>query len=115
MLAGVLNFPIRRYKEGITPHIPLLADGLEYSIHLTGFSVKTAQIIDFEGEQAIKLPPEFRVSGDVLSIRKDGETIILEPIRPTDWPKGFFQEIHVDDPAFTRPPQGQMPPSPALG
>jgi virulence-associated protein VagC len=70
----------------------------------------TAQVISFDGEQAVKLPAEFRVSSDSLSIRKDGDAIILEPLKPLDWPEGFFQEIHIDDPAFVRPPQGQMPP-----
>lgn len=77
--------------------------------------MKTAQVISFDGEQAVKLPPEFRVSGDSLSIRKDGEAIILEPLKPMDWPEGFFQQIRIDDPAFARPPQGQMPPVSPLG
>ncbi|HVA50542.1 MAG TPA: hypothetical protein VNH11_29625 [Pirellulales bacterium] len=77
--------------------------------------MKTAQVVSFEGEQAIKLPPEFRVSGEALSIRKDGEAIILEPIKAMNWPEGFFQQIRIDDPAFARPPQGEMPPVPALG
>lgn len=77
--------------------------------------MKTAQVINFEGAQAIKLPPEFRVSGEAFSIRTDGEAIILEPLKPMNWPDGFFQQIRIDDPAFTRPPQGEMPPSPALG
>ena len=27
-----------------------------------------------------------------------------------DWPEGFFDSIHVTDPAFERPDQGQLPP-----
>ena len=77
--------------------------------------MKTAQVISFDGQQAVKLPPEFSVSADALSIRKDGEAIILEPIKATQWPEGFFEEIHIDDPAFCRPSQGQMPPVSALG
>ena len=76
--------------------------------------MKTARIIEIEGEQAIKLPPEFRMSGGTLSIRKEGEAIILEPIRSASWPEGFFEEIRIDDPAFFRPAQGQMPVAPSL-
>lgn len=76
--------------------------------------MKTVQVINFDGEQAIKLPPDFRVSGETLSIRKDGEAIILEPIKAMSWPDGFFQQIRIEDPAFTRPPQGRMPPAPSL-
>lgn len=68
-----------------------------------------AQVIDLNGEQAIKLPRAFRVSRDVVAIRKQGEAIVLEPLRPSAWPDGFFEEIHIEDPAFCRPPQGQMP------
>ena len=78
-------------------------------------NMKTAQVISFDGEQAVKLPAEFRVSSDALSIRKDGDAIILEPLKALDWPEGFFDEIHIDDPAFARPPQGQMPPVLPLG
>lgn len=78
-------------------------------------TVKTVQVISFDGQQAVKLPPEFAVSADALSIRKDGEAIILEPIKATQWPEGFFEEIRIEDPAFVRPPQGQMPPVSALG
>lgn len=76
--------------------------------------MKTAQVISFDGQQAIKLPPEFAVSAGALSIRKDGEAIILEPIKGTQWPEGFFEDIRIDDPAFSRPSQGQMPAAPEL-
>ena len=76
--------------------------------------MKTAQVITFDGQQAVKLPPEFAVSAGALSIRKDGEAIILEPIKGTQWPEGFFEEIRISDPAFCRPAQGQMPAVPEL-
>jgi antitoxin VapB len=76
--------------------------------------MKTAQVINVGGEQAIKLPREFQVSGETVSIRKDGDAIILEPVKAANWPEGFFEQIRVDDPAFARPPQGSMPPAPSL-
>ena len=76
---------------------------------------KTAQVISLGGEQAIKLPAEFRVSGEALSIRKDGEAIILEPMKSSHWPESFFQQIRIEDPAFRRPSQGELPDVPSLG
>ena len=76
--------------------------------------MKTAQVITFDGQQAVKLPPEFAVSAGALSIRKEGEAIILEPIKGAHWPEGFFGDIHIDDPAFCRPAQGQMPAVPEM-
>jgi virulence-associated protein VagC len=76
--------------------------------------METAQVISLDGDQAIKLPPGFRVSGDAVAIRKEGDAIILEPIGPAIWPEGFFEQIRIDDPAFNRPPQGEMPPIPPL-
>ena len=76
--------------------------------------MNTAQIIELEGEQAVKLPREFRFSGGIISIRKEGEAIILEPLKGGSWPEGFFESIRIDDPAFSRPAQGQMPPAPSL-
>lgn len=77
--------------------------------------MKTARVIRLEGQQAIKLPPEFTVCVEALAIRKDGDAIILEPIKAADWPAGFFDDIHIEDPAFARPSQGEMPLPPSLG
>ena len=33
---------------------------------------------------------------------------------PAAWPPGFFEDIKIMDPAFTRPEQGQVPPVAAL-
>ncbi|HEX7379109.1 MAG TPA: hypothetical protein VF278_18445 [Pirellulales bacterium] len=77
--------------------------------------MKTAQVIRLKGRQAIQLPPEFTVCVDAFAIRKDGDTIILEPIKAANWPAGFFEEIHIEDPAFARPHQGDMPLPPSIG
>jgi virulence-associated protein VagC len=77
-------------------------------------AVKTAEVIELQGIQAIKLPEEFRFAGTSVSIRKAGEAVILEPVKPAQWPVGFFEEIRIDDPEFKRPDQGQTPPAPIL-
>jgi hypothetical protein len=37
------------------------------------------------------------------------------PSTSSAWPRGFFQDIRIDDPAFSRPDQGSMPPLPSNG
>lgn len=73
--------------------------------------MKVAEIIRAEGSQLVRLPDEFRLEGDTVSVRRQGEAIILEPVRPSTWPPGFFDRIRIDDPAFVRPSQGRAPDS----
>lgn len=76
--------------------------------------MKTARVITLADAQAVKLPDEFRFDTDTVSVRRDGEAIILEPAMATTWPKGFFEDIRIDDPAFGRADQGETPPAPTL-
>lgn len=76
--------------------------------------MNTTQIVSIGNHQAVKLPEEFRFPGTVVSIRKEGDAVILEPIRPTTWPTNFFAQIRIDDPAFARPTQGEAPPTPDI-
>ena len=46
--------------------------------------------------QAVRLPKDFRFSGTEVIIRKEGERVILEPIRNTKWPDHFFSNFPVD-------------------
>jgi antitoxin VapB len=73
-----------------------------------------AEIIHTDGTQAVKLPTGFHFEGDTVSIRRQGEAVILEPVKPATRPPGFFDRICIDDPAFARPEQGQVPPVPSL-
>ena len=76
--------------------------------------MKLADIVRVDGSQLVRLPGEFHLEGDTVSIRRQGEAIILEPVKTAAWPPGFFDRIRVDDPAFERPPQGQVPPASKL-
>lgn len=76
--------------------------------------MKTAEVIDLHGAQAIKLPEDFRFLGDSVWISRQGDAVILQPIKPATWPAGFFGDIRIDDPAFGRPDQGRVPPAPTL-
>jgi virulence-associated protein VagC len=71
--------------------------------------METATVIR-EGEfQTVRLPKGFHLSTPTVGVRHEGEAIVLEPLRPAAWPEGFFDSIHITDPAFVRPDQGQLP------
>jgi antitoxin VapB len=64
--------------------------------------------------QAVLLPHGFEFNSSEVAVRREGDAVILEPIKPRGWPKDFFESIRVDDPAFARPLQGMMPPAPEI-
>jgi len=74
----------------------------------------TTEIVSIGGHQAVKLPDEYRFPEATVSIRKEGEAVILEPVRAKTWPAGFFEAIRIDAPAFARPPQGETPRAPSV-
>ena len=76
--------------------------------------MKTVEIVETNKGQAVPLPEEFRFATRTVSIRRDGEAVILEPTKPSHWPEGFFDALRIDDPAFVRPDQGPTPPAPRL-
>lgn len=45
---------------------------------------KTAKLFTHGGSQAVRLPREFRFEGAEVRISKDGERVILEPLK-RDW------------------------------
>ncbi len=69
-------------------------------------------IVTVEGEgQTIHLPKGFYLPTPTVLVRHEGESIVLEPLRTAvTWPVDFFESIRIDDPAFVRPEQGQLPP-----
>ena len=56
--------------------------------------------------QAVRLPKEFRFKGTEVRIRKQGEKVILEPIKRTKWPDGFW-DVFTQDSQFKTP--GPLP------
>ena len=72
--------------------------------------METATVVH-EGEcQTVRLPKGFYLSTTTVGVRREGEAIVLEPLKPKAWPEGFFDSIHITDPAFLRPDQRQPPP-----
>lgn len=72
--------------------------------------MSTATVIDEGGVQTVRLPQGFHLPTSSVHVRHEGDAIVLEPLRPTTWPADFFEQIHITDPTFTRPPQGTLPP-----
>ena len=43
--------------------------------------------------QAVRLPKEFRFEGDEVSVRREGDAVILEPVRKRAWPRGYWERL----------------------
>ena len=54
--------------------------------------------------QAVRLPKEFRFSGDEVFVRKEGDAVILEPIGATSWPRGYWERLREMRADFEAPP-----------
>lgn len=76
--------------------------------------MKTTEVLSINGRQAVALPEEFRFGADTVAIRKEGDRVIIEPIKGDAWPDDFFESIRVNDDAFARPDQGAVPSAPSL-
>ncbi len=55
-----------------------------------------AKIFKNGRSQAVRLPKEFRFKGNQVKIMKKGHKVILEPIKRTKWPDGFWENFPVD-------------------
>ena len=43
--------------------------------------------------QAVRLPRAFRFEGDEVSVRREGDAVILEPVRKRDWPAEYWDRL----------------------
>ncbi len=50
----------------------------------------TAKVFRNGRSQAVRLPKEFRFQGTEVSVRREGDAVILEPLRPRCWPRGYW-------------------------
>lgn len=51
----------------------------------------TAKLFTNGRSQAVRLPKEFRFEGSEVSVRREGDAVILEPLKPRAWPKGYWR------------------------
>jgi virulence-associated protein VagC len=75
----------------------------------------TAELLNTDQGQVVRLPDEFQMPGSRVSIRREGDAVVLEPLKGATWPPGFFEAIRIEDSAFQRPDQGELPPLVELG
>jgi antitoxin VapB len=43
--------------------------------------------------QAVRLPRAFRFQGTEVTVRREGEAVILEPVKQRPWPKGYWTRV----------------------
>jgi len=78
--------------------------------HINCIVMDTATVTR-EGEcQTVHLPKGYHLPTPTVTVRHEGDAIVLEPMKSKAWPPGFFESIHITDSSFTRPDQGQLPP-----
>jgi antitoxin VapB len=53
----------------------------------------TAKLFTHGGSQAVRLPKAFRFEGTEVSVRKEGDAVILEPIRSAESWDEFWARI----------------------
>jgi len=68
-------------------------------------SISRAKLFTNGRSQAVYLPKEFRFRGDEVSIRKEGDRVILEPLERRTWPKGYWT-------SWSRVPDDSQAPEP---
>lgn len=67
----------------------------------------TAKVFQSGNSQAVRLPKDYRFPSDIdeVSIRRQGDRLILEPIRHESWPEDFWKAFEGMSADFERPPQ----------
>ncbi len=66
-----------------------------------------AKIFKSGNSLALRLPKELEPREGEVSIVREGDRWIVEPLKPDTWPEGFFDKIRIKDPRFKRHPQGE--------
>ena len=51
----------------------------------------TAKLFRNGRSQAVRLPKEFRFEGEEVSIRREGENVVLAPVGRHRWPRGYWK------------------------
>lgn len=78
-------------------------------------SHQKAKLFTHGGSQAVRLPKAFRFEGAEVRIHKEGDRVILEPVRP-DFSSLWAELDRLDGEPFpNRSPQPPSPPPADLG
>jgi antitoxin VapB len=62
-----------------------------------------ARVIWDGDHQTISLPRQFHLEGTEVNVRREGERVILEPVRRREWSQRFWDSLGRLDPDFERP------------
>jgi antitoxin VapB len=62
----------------------------------------TAKLFQNGRSQAVRLPRAFRFKGTQVTIRREGDSVILEPLEVREWPDEFWDAFK-PDPTFSLP------------
>ena len=54
--------------------------------------MKTTKVFQSGNSQAIRLPKEFRLACDTVTIRREGRRLIIEPV--ADWADRLYEVLH---------------------
>ena len=77
--------------------------------------LQTAKIFWSGRSQAVRLPKEFRMDGTEVLIRRDGDTIVLEPLSAGwEWLKKMPGVVDADFEAAANEDMQWGPPDPAV-
>ena len=55
--------------------------------------VARAKLFQNGRSQAVRLPKPFRFKGDEVNVRREGDAVILEPVKKRAWPKGYWARV----------------------
>jgi len=55
--------------------------------------VGRAKLFQNGRSQAVRLPKAFRMKGDEVHVRREGDAVILEPVKKRAWPKGYWARV----------------------
>jgi antitoxin VapB len=66
----------------------------------------TARVFTTGRSQAVRLPKEFRFDTDTVLVHREGNSVVLEPVR--EWPEGYVESFAGVPDNFERPPQGNV-------
>lgn len=53
----------------------------------------TAKLFRNGRSQAVRLPKEFRFEGSEVSVRREGQAVVLEPLKRSAWPAGYWRRF----------------------
>ena len=67
---------------------------------------KTASVFWTGRSQAVRLPKEFRFDSEKVLVHREGNAVVLEPVR--EWPENYVESFSGVPDDFERPPQGEV-------